>query len=78
MVKINTFSAEWWSGPTSADRQGQNTIPYALGSKGKGAEGLSPRAPLKEVASSLQTNGFYRGEKLHKRGYVRKKYMYCI
>jgi hypothetical protein len=25
MVKINTFFAEWWSGPTSADRQGQNT-----------------------------------------------------
>jgi hypothetical protein len=26
MVKINTFFAEWWSGPTSADRQGQNTV----------------------------------------------------
>jgi hypothetical protein len=25
MVKINPFFAEWWSGPTSADRQGQNT-----------------------------------------------------
>jgi hypothetical protein len=25
MVKINTFFTEWWSGPTSADRQGQNT-----------------------------------------------------
>jgi hypothetical protein len=25
MVKINTF-AEWWSGLTSADRQGQNTV----------------------------------------------------
>jgi hypothetical protein len=25
MVKINTFFAEWWSEPTSADRQGQNT-----------------------------------------------------
>jgi hypothetical protein len=25
MVKINTFFSEWWSGPTSADRQGQNT-----------------------------------------------------
>jgi hypothetical protein len=27
MVKINTFLAEWWSGSTSADRQGQNTDP---------------------------------------------------
>jgi hypothetical protein len=26
MVKINTFFAERWSGPTSADRQGQNTV----------------------------------------------------
>jgi hypothetical protein len=27
MVKINTFFAEyWWSGLTSADRQGQNTV----------------------------------------------------
>jgi hypothetical protein len=25
MIKINTFFAEWWSGPTSADQQGQNT-----------------------------------------------------
>jgi Na+/melibiose symporter-like transporter len=25
MVKIYTFFAEWWLGPTSADRQGQNT-----------------------------------------------------
>jgi hypothetical protein len=25
MAKINTFFAEWWSGPTSVDRQGQNT-----------------------------------------------------
>jgi hypothetical protein len=25
MVKINTFFAEWWSGPTSADRKGQST-----------------------------------------------------
>jgi hypothetical protein len=25
MVKINTFFAVWWSGPTSAERQGQNT-----------------------------------------------------
>jgi hypothetical protein len=25
MVKINTFFAEWWSGPISANRQGQNT-----------------------------------------------------
>jgi hypothetical protein len=25
MVKINTSFAEWWSGPTSADRQRQNT-----------------------------------------------------
>jgi hypothetical protein len=25
MVKITTFFAEWWSGPTSADWQGQNT-----------------------------------------------------
>jgi hypothetical protein len=26
MVKINTFFAEWWSGPTSTDRQGKNTV----------------------------------------------------
>jgi hypothetical protein len=26
MVKINTFFAEWWSGPTSADWQGQITV----------------------------------------------------
>jgi hypothetical protein len=26
MVKINTFFAEWWLGPTSADWQGQNTV----------------------------------------------------
>jgi hypothetical protein len=25
IVKIDTFFAEWWSGPTSAERQGQYT-----------------------------------------------------
>jgi truncated hemoglobin YjbI len=41
MIKINTFLGrvvafftEWWSGPTSADRQGQNTGHYfAIGSE---------------------------------------------
>jgi hypothetical protein len=26
MVKNTTFFAEWWSGPTSADQQEQNTV----------------------------------------------------
>jgi hypothetical protein len=30
MVKMNTFFAEWWSGPTSADWKGQNTDNYTF------------------------------------------------
>jgi hypothetical protein len=48
MIKINTFFVEWWSGPSSADRQGQNTaldkmqFLHLQAERKPGAKGLTP------------------------------------